>query len=232
MLRSEVIESLPQTSSNHLLPAPLSDWPTIIEDGLLEPNQLLCGTCDHCIHTASRGSCDGSQHPASPHLINVLVLSVQPERAIQLVQTQQGWWWWWWWCVHVCVCAVVHKVFILFVLVQSQRSQFPMQWFCPRTHVHLLQPQPRGNQLITGLWHSLDQLIVVILVSDCCPASHSHHDPTSRSHHDPTSRSHTTIPPLVPTSMSSSRRGWCGHTGRHRDGPHPSGYAGWDHTGC
>ena len=69
--------------------AEIRDWPTIIEDGLLEPNQLLCGTCDHCIHTASRGSCDGSQHPASPHLINVLVLSVQPERAIQLVQTQQ-----------------------------------------------------------------------------------------------------------------------------------------------
>ena len=72
-------------------PPPLSDWPTIIDDGLINANQLLCGTCDHCMHTANRGPCDGSQHPASPHLTNVLVLSVQPERTIQLVQTQQGW---------------------------------------------------------------------------------------------------------------------------------------------
>eukprot|EP00731_Ephydatia_muelleri_P022484 Em0015g67a len=69
--------------------AEIRDWPTIIDDGLINANQLLCGTCDHCMHTANRGPCDGSQHPASPHLTNVLVLSVQPERTIQLVQTQQ-----------------------------------------------------------------------------------------------------------------------------------------------
>lgn len=66
--------------------AEIRDWPTIIDDGLLNANQMLCGTCELCMHAANRAPCDGT---ASPHLTNVLVLSVQPERTIQLVQTQQ-----------------------------------------------------------------------------------------------------------------------------------------------
>ena len=44
-----------------------------MDDGLLTSNMLLRGDCTACSHTFSH-----------PHLVNVLVTSVQPERNIQL----------------------------------------------------------------------------------------------------------------------------------------------------
>jgi hypothetical protein len=50
------------------------DWPSIIvDDGLLTANQVLRDDCTGCLHTSSR-----------PHISNVIILSVQPERNIQL----------------------------------------------------------------------------------------------------------------------------------------------------
>ena len=54
-----------------------ADWPGLIpDDGLLTANQVLCGDCGACTHT----SCH-------PHFSNVIVVSVQPERNIQLFPT-------------------------------------------------------------------------------------------------------------------------------------------------
>ena len=53
------------------------DWPALIpDDGLLTANQVLCGDCGACTRT----SCH-------PHFSNVIVVSVQPERNIQLFPT-------------------------------------------------------------------------------------------------------------------------------------------------
>ena len=50
------------------------DWPGLIpDDGLLTANQVLCEECAACVHTSAR-----------PHISNVIILSVQPERNIQL----------------------------------------------------------------------------------------------------------------------------------------------------
>lgn len=53
---------------------PFADWPSlIVDDGLLTANQVLrddCAACTHCT--------------AKPHISNVVILSVQPERNIQL----------------------------------------------------------------------------------------------------------------------------------------------------
>lgn len=57
-------------------PPPHTDWPAlIVDDGLLTANQLLTSgnDCTTCTHTSSR-----------PHLTNVIMVSVQPERNIQL----------------------------------------------------------------------------------------------------------------------------------------------------
>ena len=54
-----------------------ADWPGLIpDDGLLTANQVLCGDCGACTRT----SCH-------PHFSNVIVVSVQPERNIQLFPT-------------------------------------------------------------------------------------------------------------------------------------------------
>lgn len=54
-----------------------TDWPVLIpDDGLLTSNQVLCGDCGACTRT----SCH-------PHFSNVIVVSVQPERNIQLFPT-------------------------------------------------------------------------------------------------------------------------------------------------
>ena len=55
-------------------PISIPEWPTLIpDDGLLTANQDIRTNCSSCTHTSFR-----------PHFINVIVVSVQPERNIQL----------------------------------------------------------------------------------------------------------------------------------------------------
>ena len=60
-----------------------TDWPVIVDDGLLEANQLLRGDCGACEMFYKRDP----HSSLIPKLLNVMVVSVQPERNIQLYPT-------------------------------------------------------------------------------------------------------------------------------------------------
>ena len=56
---------------------PSLEWSRIIyNDGLMTTNQLLKSDCEYCAHTVY-----------CPYLRNVVIVSVQPERNIQLFPT-------------------------------------------------------------------------------------------------------------------------------------------------
>ena len=69
--------------SGALIPSFIAEWPMIVDDGLLDANQLLRSECDACSMFYQRDprSC------LLPKLLNVMVVSVQPERNIQLYPT-------------------------------------------------------------------------------------------------------------------------------------------------
>ena len=60
-----------------------TDWPQIVDDGLLDANQLLRSECDTCHMFIQRDP----RSALTPKLLNVMVVSVQPERNIQLYPT-------------------------------------------------------------------------------------------------------------------------------------------------
>lgn len=60
-----------------------TDWPTIVDDGLLDANQLLRSECDTCHLFLQRDS----RSVLIPKLLNVMIVSVQPERNIHLYPT-------------------------------------------------------------------------------------------------------------------------------------------------
>ena len=66
----------------HDLPVP-TDWPLIVDDGLLDANQLLRSGCDTCHMFLQRDS----RSALIPKLLNVMIVSVQPERNVQLYPT-------------------------------------------------------------------------------------------------------------------------------------------------
>jgi hypothetical protein len=68
--------------SNH----EIRDWPMIVDDGLLDANQLLHSECDMCHMFVQRDP----RCATTPKLLNVMVVSVQPERNIQLYPTSDS----------------------------------------------------------------------------------------------------------------------------------------------
>lgn len=60
-----------------------TDWPCIVDDGLLDANQLLRGECETCDMFLKRDP----RSALIPKLLNVMVVSVQPERNIHLYPT-------------------------------------------------------------------------------------------------------------------------------------------------
>jgi hypothetical protein len=81
----------------------IRDWPKIVDEGLLDANQMLHADCTTC-HTFLQ------RDPRSSHvpkLLNVMVVSIQPERNIQLYPTSEP----------------LHSVSHVMVLPQDHRAE-------------------------------------------------------------------------------------------------------------